>query len=451
MKRFVLLFSLVLLLGTGSAFSAIDMTTLPPRDTVQLTIYNGEDITLVKESRHLSFKKGINRIQFSWSNTLIDPTSIRFAFKSHGDKVELLDTIYPPNRKETLIWHIDSQVNSREDGAVKVQITYFTSGISWAADYAAFLEEDHKTMGLDGYVKIINHSGEDYENAQFRLIVGRINLVEKIAALAQKGVMYRDLNGKDRALYGKGYANRVRRAEMAMEKAKKDGGQRAIVKEGLSEYFIFTIEGTDTVKHRWQKRLPSFSVKGLPVEVFYKLDDTKWNQTIHKLLRFKNNKHEVKKDEKTLGSEPLPDGVIKVFTRSKDNTLWYEASQYMKYAGIGQEIDVDLGPEDRMLVERKRLRLKKINVRLDIHGSVIGWRTQEFFQTKITNRLPLASRLEVYRTFPGKFKIIESTLDFYQDDHDTYYFSMNLKPDEKVTLRYQVDTKNGKNRKNNDW
>ena len=100
-----------------------------------------------------------------------------------------------------MIWHIDSKVDSRKDGAVKVQITYFTSGISWAADYTAILEEDHKTMRLDGYVKIINYSGEDYENAQIRLIVGRINLVEKIAALARRGGMYRDLSENDRRHY----------------------------------------------------------------------------------------------------------------------------------------------------------------------------------------------------------------------------------------------------------
>ena len=34
----------------------IDLSTVPDRDTVQLTIYNSEDLTLVRETRKVSFK-----------------------------------------------------------------------------------------------------------------------------------------------------------------------------------------------------------------------------------------------------------------------------------------------------------------------------------------------------------------------------------------------------------
>ncbi|MCN4145305.1 MAG: hypothetical protein LC437_09940, partial [Thiohalomonas sp.] len=42
----------------------IDLSTLPSRDSVQLTIYNSEDLTLVRETRQISIKKGQNRLQF---------------------------------------------------------------------------------------------------------------------------------------------------------------------------------------------------------------------------------------------------------------------------------------------------------------------------------------------------------------------------------------------------
>ena len=40
-------------------------------------------------------------------------------------------------------------------------------------------------MGFEGFVRVSNNSGEEYENAQVRLVVGKINLVEKIAQLAK--------------------------------------------------------------------------------------------------------------------------------------------------------------------------------------------------------------------------------------------------------------------------
>ena len=39
---------------------------------------------------------------------------------------------------------------------------------------------------MTGYVRVTNESGEQYDNAQTRLVVGKINLVEKIADLARR-------------------------------------------------------------------------------------------------------------------------------------------------------------------------------------------------------------------------------------------------------------------------
>ena len=75
MKRIKLILIMVFL-ASGTVIAKIDLVTLPPRDTVQLTIYNSADLTLVRESRALTLKQGKNSLQFSWANTLIDPTSL---------------------------------------------------------------------------------------------------------------------------------------------------------------------------------------------------------------------------------------------------------------------------------------------------------------------------------------------------------------------------------------
>src|SRR5512138_3271376 len=171
------------LLGISSAIARINVVTLPERHSVQLTIYNSADLTLVKETRLLTFRKGLNRLEFSWANTLIDPTSVEFKALTHGDEVEVLDASFPPRVANTLEWRISSEFA----GEVQVEIRYFTSGIKWAADYVAEAAKNEKLMDLAGAVKVTNNSGEDYENAQVRLVVGVIRLVEKIADLAQQG------------------------------------------------------------------------------------------------------------------------------------------------------------------------------------------------------------------------------------------------------------------------
>src|SRR6516165_7816915 len=123
---------------------AVDLVTLPTREGTQLTIYNSEDITMVREHRLLTVKEGVNRIQFSWANTLIDPTSIEFRILDEQDKVDLVDTTFPSGRNDALQWNI----NSRIAGKIPVEIRYFTSGITWSADYVGIANEDESKLNV---------------------------------------------------------------------------------------------------------------------------------------------------------------------------------------------------------------------------------------------------------------------------------------------------------------
>ncbi len=207
----------------------IDLVTLPPRAKVQLTIYNSEDLTLVKETRSITFKKGVNRLEFSWANTLIDPTSAYLRPLGHEKEIEVLDTTFPADRPQVLIWNVDSKF----EGQVPVEVSYFTSGISWNADYVMVTDRDETKASFDGYVTVVNNSGEDYEEAEVRLVVGTINLVEKIQQLAQAPGQVEDekLRGeKDRRNYA---------YKEALEKAEPDllvaGSTYALVDAGVGQ------------------------------------------------------------------------------------------------------------------------------------------------------------------------------------------------------------------------
>ncbi|MBL7146371.1 MAG: hypothetical protein ISS76_19185, partial [Phycisphaerae bacterium] len=166
--------------------SAIELVTLPRRDKVQLTIYNSADMTLVRERRNLTMKRGWNWLQFMWANTLIDPTSLSLEPLAEADKINIEQLVFPARLRELGRWLIHSEVS----GQVPFEITYFTSGISWRAFYMGTLAEDEKTMQLQGYVRVANNSGEDYEEAQTRLIVGNVHILDEIAELAKRQYPY---------------------------------------------------------------------------------------------------------------------------------------------------------------------------------------------------------------------------------------------------------------------
>jgi len=229
--RTILTGAILALCVTPLCAENVDLSTVPSRSSVQLTIYNSEDITLVRETRAVTFKKGVNPLQFSWANTLIDPSSVELKFLTNADKLDVLDTTFPHAKPQMLYWNVSSEF----DGEAKIQITYFTSGITWSADYLCIADKDEKEMSFEGFVRVFNNSGEEYEEAQVRLVVGTINLVEKIAQLANIPVP------AVASMPAKKYAETKTRALAGMMDAAPRGDKKEqakeIIKEGLRSLF----------------------------------------------------------------------------------------------------------------------------------------------------------------------------------------------------------------------
>ena len=114
MRRILFLLLAALLLAVpGPAAGKMDLVTLPARDAVQLTIYNSADLTLARDRRVLTMKKGLNQLQFSWVNTLIDPTSLEMQPLAQGENIELLDLVFPPRTSQLGLWRLQSGRSGR--------------------------------------------------------------------------------------------------------------------------------------------------------------------------------------------------------------------------------------------------------------------------------------------------------------------------------------------------
>ena len=424
-------------LFAASASARINVVTLPGRDSVQLTIYNSADLTMVKETRVLTFRKGLNKLEFSWANTLIDPTSVEFRALSHADQVDVLDVSFPPRVTNTLEWRINSEVA----GEVKVEIRYFTSGISWSADYVAEASKDEKAMALAGNVRVNNRSGEDYENAQVRLVVGVIRLVEEIAHLAQAGQPGRQpAPPAAPAPVLATLPDGVR--EVARLMARTDLGAdkpREIIKEGVSEYFLYTVEGRDTIPTGWSKRLPSFQTADVPITSYYKFEKERWGERVMRYYRFTNSV------PSKLGKEPLPDGSVMAFrTVSADRLLGFVGSTSVKYIPNDETVEMELGNDREVLVKPKLMNWVKTDIAFGSGGNVTGWTTREAWEIEVQNSKEIDVVLDVRRNFNGDWTLT-SEASYEKVDANKVKFLLPLKPHAKQTFTYEVTTRHGAN------
>jgi len=466
------------------ALAAVDLVTIPRREATQLTIYNSEDITMVREHRLLTVKKGINRIQFSWANTLIDPTSIDFRILDHEDQVELIDTTFPAGRNDALQWNIRSGMA----GKIPVEIRYFTSGITWTADYVGISDQDETRLDLTGYVRVFNNSGELYDNAQVRLVVGTINLVEKIADLARRpppGLGYRGLGDEDRRVVREEFAKKLQQAEAMPRPAEEPAADapKQVVKEGLSEYFLFTIEGREDIEDKQPKRLVALEAADVPLEVIYKLTDRDGGNHFTKYYRFKNKK--LLDDEgnerdlpamENLGLSPLPDGMVRLFSEYKNKDLAYVGGTQTKYVPIGDRVEVNVGADPDITITRHLkdqqitgVVARQYKRRLDNtyvwYYDLVDYEETFFYEEEIVSGKPVVAKVELERRFdanvvlwsedapPADWNSNEpgAYVDLHEvpgrkervDENHVKYF-LDLNPGEKTFVRYCVTYKRRK-------
>jgi hypothetical protein len=437
----------LILIMSGLAMAKVDLVTLPNRDTTQLTIYNSADLTLVRDGRSLTLKDGTNKLQFSWENTLIDPTSLSMQPKAFADKIEISDLSFPPRVKNLGLWNIQSEVA----GKVPVEITYLTSGLSWRAFYMGTLTEDEKTMRLEGYVRVSNNSGEDYENAQTRLIVGKIHLLDEIAQLAGRQYPY-DSPVSPPSTRAPAMARGVRRELTEMKLAAGVGGvfdsPKAISKEGLSEYFLYTIEDTETIANQWSKRLPSLDVSDIPVINLYKYDEEMHGPSVVRYLSFKND------TEHKLGETPIPDGAMKVYrTVDEKQHLSYEGQSSFKYIPVNEEVELNLGYVSDVVVKPTLMDSKTDNYRFNNENNIDGWDEISTFRIEVKNTRDLPVKLEIKRNFHSQYWTIKNLGDskdyFEKVDLDTVKYTLTLEPQSEKTIEYVLTTFQGTRQQ--DW
>ncbi len=462
-NRLLSLATTVCMLGLSLAAAArnVDLSTVPKRNTVQLTIYNSEDLTLVRETRTVTFKKGANPLQFSWANTLIDPSSVELKFLTAADKLEVLDTTFPHDKPQMLYWNVQSEI----DGEATIAITYFTSGITWKADYTLIADKDEKTVGFEGFVRVFNNSGEEYEDAQVRLVVGTINLVEKISQLAQIPVAAVDKleRGEKRKLNEQVLKESLRNADdfgVIDQTAKPPPPKpKEIIKEGLSEYFIYTIEGTETINNGWSKRIRSLEAAAVPLKIQYRYRPAEYGDQLVRMYLLTNEK------DSKLGTTPLPDGIVRVFRDNGRDGLSYLAEQAVKYIPIGDKIELNLGRDPNVIFELVKLRASRdeiwlhVNgtdifrqvggaVQIEVNSSVVGWDEHGVYTQRVRNYTAKVIDLEVRRTFPGHY-IFRSQLKPTLHDFQTVQFTATVEPAKKADLFFEIVCKQGRNSKQN--
>ena len=146
-----------------SAFARVKLITLPVRERVEIQLDNPH-ATLVEEERIVPLVKGENQVDFSWTNTQIDPSTIVFRVVAPAGEaaldVKVLSVNYPPG-ESALVW----TVGSSESGSARVRISYLLGNLNKSFNYRAVASSDEKTLDLSQYMRLQNLANEEFASS----------------------------------------------------------------------------------------------------------------------------------------------------------------------------------------------------------------------------------------------------------------------------------------------
>jgi len=225
------------------------------------------------------------------------------------------------------------------------------------------------------------------------------------------------------------------------------GAPKEIVKEGLSEYFLYTIEGTETIPHGWSKRLLSFDVDDVPVLNLYKFEEDRYGPQVVRFLSFKND------EEHELGATPIPDGTLTVYRQADaQGHLSYEGRSSFLYIPVGEEVELDLGPVENVVVVPVLMDVRTDNYRFDRDRDIAGWDEVSTFEVKVKNTREVPVKVEIRRNFETSYWTLRQggqVDEFEKVDMDTVEFTLLLPPRSERTFQYTLTTYNGT--RTEDW
>jgi hypothetical protein len=436
---------------------------------------------VVRETREVSLKKGLNSLSFTDVAAFIDPTTVGFVDLTHagtsvieqrfefdlvspsklyeryvGREVRLV----PQARPETAItgvllasnqgqFVVDTAdglavvpaegiraellgelpgglltkptllwtLNAETEGKRTIRTTYQTAGLTWRADYNLVLNATDNAASLTPWVTLLNVSGAAFENTQLRLVAGDVQRVQAPQPM---------LRAPSRATGG-----------VAAEAA------AGFEEESLLEYHLYTLPRPASITQNATQQLalfPPVPEVAVTKQLIYvgapnyygweggRLTDEDVgegsNRKVGVFVSLKN-------DEASGLGKPLPKGRVRVYKAAGDGTLEFVGEDVIDHTPKNETIRLKLG--DSFDVTGKRTRT-------NFRSNQKGKEMVESFRIELKNAKREAQKVEVrealYRW--SNWDITEKSQDFRKLNARAIAFDVEVPAEGSATVEYTV-------------
>lgn len=248
------------------------------------------------------------------------------------------------------------------------EIGYLAKGISWVAGYTIILSSDDSQLNLNSWINIHNQSGMNIKKGHFRI--------------SQKNELFYDI-------------------------------QRPI---SLPHQAVKNISWFLT-----QNLKPSQSYRIYPKnDILVNEEGVVMKPTVETWLSVKND------EDHGLGIF-LPDGIIQVFRRNKDGSLFYIGENKTSLTPIGQDLSLRVGSTQDITTEMHQTDYRKLGNQVVESG----------YRLDLKNTTKLSKQVTVFQNVSGEWIVLRETHPHEVVDK-CLKWTLKLGAQEEISLRYRI-------------
>lgn len=261
-------------------------------------------------------------------------------------------------------------LNSKE-GEYHFEMGYLAKGFSWDAGYTIIVDEEEKHLDLNNWISIRNESGVDIKKGYLQ-----------IAHAQQK----------------EGQFYNIKQPTSLPDKATK---------------IISWVEAKDLI--------PSKSFQIHPKnDIIHNEEGVVMKPTVETWLSVQND------ISQGLGS-PLPEGIIKVFRRNIDGSLFYISENKTPFTPVGKFFSLRVGSTKEVTAEMRQTDYRKL-------GSQV---VESGYRLDLKNTTDVPKQVTVFQSVAGEWSILRETHP-HEEEETRLKWTINLAAEEEVSLRYRI-------------
>ncbi|EAR22393.1 DUF4139 domain-containing protein [Nitrococcus mobilis] len=276
-------------------------------------------------------------------------------------------------------------------GRHKLDLIYLSDGLGWQMDYWAELQA--KQLRLEGFARIVNHSGGDYPSAKVRLIAGDIARADRISPIMMKTQHLRS-------------------------------AAEASAAEPVLAWHLYRLDQPVSLPDAATLRLQLLRAEGLAVQRYYRVSGNATGNGGETPVRVRLHV------DTTTAEQPLalPAGTVRIREVGADGEPRYLGADRIDHTPTGKPLELALGTAFDITARRTRTLFR----RLGKDHYEVGWR----IELRNAGTQPVTVQLREH--LPGDWEIVQHTASHERISSAIAQWAVAVPATGTATMSYQA-------------